>query len=56
MDRKDLVPELVKENIEIYCSMNTEDADAFVTDILYAYFAKFTDAELQTEATRLGVV
>lgn len=36
--------------------MDTEDADSFVTDILYSYFAKFTDEELQTEATRLGVV
>jgi hypothetical protein len=48
-----MIDDLVIANLEFYTSMNTEDADAFVKDLLYALFARYSQEELNAEAERI---
>ena len=52
---KELIQKLVIENMEIFTMMSTEVADAYVMDLLYDYFKRFSPSELQEEAERLGI-
>ena len=55
MNRKELTEDLVIANMEFVSSMTLEQYDAFVTDLLYSYFGKFSLDELMKEKEALGV-